>query len=239
MARKGICRGFTVVELLVAIGIITILIAILLPAVLRARENANRIACLGNLRQIAMGFVQYTNENRDYFPFNAQAAIPRPEDWIHWQPDRKLRESSLAKYLGQAGPALFRCWSDNIDRRVRVIPPVPYRYSYSFNAMLASNVFVPSPKYAKVGDAGQKVMLIEEDDNTCDDGNWNCLSVGSAAEEFLSTRHEGRGSGAGTRNRARGNVAFVDGHGELVSREYIRIPWNYDPFKSHMAPHSP
>jgi len=59
--RRG---GFTLVELLVVIGIIAVLIALLLPALNRAREAARKTQCLSNLRQCAMAFLQYANDNR-------------------------------------------------------------------------------------------------------------------------------------------------------------------------------
>lgn len=63
-----ISRGFTLVELLVVIGIISVLISILLPAMSRARESARRSACLSNLRQVHQVFHMYAIGNNDRVP---------------------------------------------------------------------------------------------------------------------------------------------------------------------------
>ena len=66
--RASRTRGFTLVELLVVIGIIALLIGILLPALNKAREASKAATCLSNLRQINTAFVLFANEHKGFLP---------------------------------------------------------------------------------------------------------------------------------------------------------------------------
>jgi prepilin-type N-terminal cleavage/methylation domain-containing protein len=65
--RRNRIKGFTLVELLVVIGIIALLISILLPALNKARKASRTTACLSNIRQMVMGEIQYVNDNKGRF----------------------------------------------------------------------------------------------------------------------------------------------------------------------------
>jgi prepilin-type N-terminal cleavage/methylation domain-containing protein/prepilin-type processing-associated H-X9-DG protein len=146
--------AFTLVELLVVIGIIAVLIGILLPALNRAREKGRQAQCLSNVRQISMAFFMYANENKGWFPAPAVFGgglgsqnvsnmsptwIGRDEDWIAWrnkQPDDPL-EGAIIPYLGNASPSVMRCPSDELNRTEIDVFGGPFVYSYNMNSYLS------------------------------------------------------------------------------------------------------
>ena len=79
MKGRGQRIGFTLIELLVVISIIALLIALILPAVKRARDHARRVACGSNLRQIGVALATYGADHRGWLPLpliSGGSAIP-------------------------------------------------------------------------------------------------------------------------------------------------------------------
>jgi prepilin-type processing-associated H-X9-DG protein/prepilin-type N-terminal cleavage/methylation domain-containing protein len=115
-----VARAFTLVELLVVIGIIVVLIAILLPALAAARRQGQLVRCQSNLRQIVAGFYVYADDNNHHFPAYLGAS---GTNWVVGVGDLLARDGIVK------GHGLFTCPSDEDSR-----------LSYSMNIWMSSAI---------------------------------------------------------------------------------------------------
>ncbi len=144
MYRKGLdCRkkGFTLVELLVVIGIIALLISILLPSLARAREAAVRIKCGSNMHQIGIAFAMYLSDNKNVYPPLWCPDIPdsTTNTTYFGTGNNTTYVSLLAKYIGSGKQfsinsgtnfGVFKCPNDNLDRATWLSPYSPSNPNY-------------------------------------------------------------------------------------------------------------
>jgi prepilin-type processing-associated H-X9-DG protein len=231
--------AFTLVELLVVIGIILLLAALLLPALSQARARAQAITCLNNLRQLTLTLHLYAADHDDALPNNFGVADTKRTiadgsfvNWVNnvmsWEldPDNTnrlwLARGGLGPYLGDAAAILYRCPADRALSRIQLQAGWIARVrSVSMNAMLGnageftrdgSNVNNPAYRqFFKLSHIPRHSEIFALIEEHPDSVNDGYFLNRFADNEWLDLPASNHGASA--------NVTFADGH--VVSRRWI------------------
>ncbi len=164
--RLNACpTGFTLIELLVVISIIALLIAILLPALTAARDEARRVTCISQVHQIMTASHNYATDSRGWFPHRGTGAAWA---WDLVGNDADLRETFVKPYFNDRRDVMF-CPSKLIQVRSTNSPQYNSQYAGPFVTYQYFNYPVgwhfPRPDLTKVSTADPRLSL------------WGCMAV--------------------------------------------------------------
>jgi prepilin-type N-terminal cleavage/methylation domain-containing protein/prepilin-type processing-associated H-X9-DG protein len=247
-ARRCSPAGFTLVELLVVIGIIAVLSALVLPSLVKALQRAQRLTCSNNERQWGLAAQFYAEDENDYLPREKPPGTPwRVDVYNTWEAAGDLANNevwynALPEKAGVRGMFyyaspdnrehfyrrnLFTCPAAQFGLLERLERP---NFSIAMNSKLASNT-TPRVKIGCTPRPDKTVLFVD---------------AGAPGEmELLNqANYDGRphvfANRFGPRHSGRGNIYFMDGHFESMGAAEVvtegqaffpqdRVQWTCNP----------
>ena len=214
-------KGFTLIEMLVVIAIISILAAILFPVFARARENARRTSCLSNMKQIGLAAMMYVQDYDEKYPARSMQVGTSPTSWGRattggWYWGELLQPYAKSKQV-------FYC-PNSLDRD----RDVPNAYNYSASGVIfpqtatdvisMASIVSPATTYAIL--EGGQVQITAKMAKRREEINWVLAGIGAGGGDCTSTTGDTSATATRECNTPRhfdgNNVVFADGHAKWL-----------------------
>lgn len=209
-------QAFTLIELLVVIAIIALLAAILFPVFGRARENARKSSCLSNLKQLGLGFAQYTQDYDGLFPGAGQY-----QKWMntgHWVKGRTAASltDNQGKYdttnnpsVDVAGGAIYPYVKNT---QIYICPSIEDGSKKLLTYTM--NCAINGASDSAITESSSVILLDDEQSNN--DGYFYAVANLNSTDQMTKIHNGG------------GNLLFVDGHAKFY-------PFNSFPVNNSLA----
>jgi len=215
-------RAFTLIELLVVIAIIAILMAILMPSLALARDQAKRVHCVANVKTLSLAWLMYKDEfDGRLVPAHT---LDNPIQWVGmepatgtWQQKKdSVRRGLLYPFTGKSAE-IYRCPADT--RRPTASRPVAFR---TFSIVGGCNGedwsdYNKATLYTEIKQASIKYFLVEEADTRgYNMGSWQMHPKNRTWTDPVAMWHNKRTT-----------LGFCDGHAEMHEwHDRYFIDWN-------------